>query len=144
MTKLSTFTASILIIFFCSNISLGQTTQAEYNYITKGYQSQVIEQGGDMKKGYALENVDELEGAAGEIKITLKKLNKIGETKKELAAYMLIYDRKGVPTVYLCIPTPNSDKEILNTAWQALYDDGTIDQNYRLWLITLLLSKNLR
>ncbi len=49
---------SITIIFcIASFITLGQTTETEYNYVTKGYKIQ-LESGLDMKKGYRFEDLD--------------------------------------------------------------------------------------
>jgi len=48
------FTATFIIFIY--NILLAQTSQEEYNYLTKGYKIQ-IESGLDMKKGYRLEDL---------------------------------------------------------------------------------------
>lgn len=114
-----------------------KTTLEEYNYVTKGYQIQ-LESGLDMKKGYLLEDVDT---AQTEIrKATLKKLVKLTGTERKTTAYMLIYQKEDESAQYICIPHPNSDKEILQQYWKALYDDYG-DASAKLQLITFLLSK---
>lgn len=46
----------ILAILFFTSFSYSQTTQEEYNYLTKGYREQ-ISKGLDLKKGYQFENL---------------------------------------------------------------------------------------
>lgn len=151
MKKLWAFYA-VLIFFSISigNIS-GQTTEIEYNYITKGYQAQVVEQGGDMKKGYRMDDVNELGFAGDGHKAVLKKMMRITATTETLAAYMLIYERTGSVTSYYCIPAPGSSSQLFSLYHDALLNDmvDTFDgeangQRNRIYLISLLLSANLK
>ncbi len=143
MKQLHTFTAIALMAFlFQTNRSIGQTTDEEYKFITKGYHNQVVQDGGDMKKGYEMENVDTT--SLNEMKVTLKKMSKITGTTKKLAAYMLIYEKKGLAPTYYCIPTVGSDSALFQLYYDALKDAGTEPNSTRLSLISMVLSRNLK
>lgn len=94
----------------------GQTTQEEYNYITKGYKTQ-IEQGLDMKKGYSFKDIDTSYTTTGTEKreCIFKALYKTSEIKP--CAILMIYKRTDISTgvtYYICIPSYNATKEIWN------------------------------
>jgi hypothetical protein len=125
---------------FLSNSFFSQTTLEEYNYITKGYKVQ-IESGLDMKKGYLFEDV--YSQKSGERLAELKVLYRIKETKKEIAAYLIIYSKEGNEPEYLCVPNPKSEKEIILKYWNQL-NDGKGDYTLRLQLIVYLTSINLK
>lgn len=94
-----------------------QTTQEEYNYITKGYKVQ-IESGLDMKKGYTLTDLDTSKLTIGEItrSCTFKGLFRNGEVKP--CAVMILYKRlDNDKTYYICIPSNNTSNEI----WKQTY-----------------------
>lgn len=129
-----------ITIFLFSLTLMAQTTEEEYNYITKGYKVQ-IESGLDMKKGYEMEKMDG--ASAGERRVELYKLLRVVAGKKTIAAYMIIYNREGAANEYLCLPNPASDKEITSKYWDALYG-GTGDSSYRLKLISYILANNLK
>ncbi|MEJ1241406.1 hypothetical protein WBG78_24885 [Chryseolinea sp. T2] len=76
------------------------TTEEEYNYVTKGYQTQ-ISQGLDMKKGYSFEDRGDV--IAGDYKFSFKYLKR--DSKNELAA-ILVVAKSSVSgnSYYLCIP----------------------------------------
>lgn len=82
------------------------TTQEEYNYLIKGYKSQ-LELGQDMKKGYVLDNSP---GGVqnGDYNFEFKPL--IREETKEIAAILVIANSKawGNNTYYFCIPRNNA------------------------------------
>jgi hypothetical protein len=130
---------SALFLLSCTTI-LGQTTTEEYNYITKGYQVQ-MESGLDMKKGYSLEDLGT--ETTTERSAELKVLHRINGERKVIAAYMIIYRRSGLPTEFICIPSPNSEVSILNKYWAELYN-GNGDSSQRLQLISFLISKKLK
>ena len=143
MKNLNTFTAILLMIFlFSINNLFSQTTNEEYKFVTKGYQKMVVEDGGDMKKGYEMENIDTT--SLNEMKVTLKKMNKITGTTKKLAAYMLIYEKKGLTPTYYCIPTVGSDEALFQLYYDALKDAGNEPNSHRLALIAIVLSRNLK
>ncbi len=81
------------------------TTEEEYNYVTKGYQTQ-LSQGLDMKKGYSFKDHGAL--VAGNYAFTFKILTR--DAKKEMAAIMVIA-KSAVSgnSYYLCIPHGNPD-----------------------------------
>ena len=99
--------------------AMGQTTQEEYNYITKGYKIQV-ESGLDMKKGYSFFDLRPavLKWANGEARnCYFKALVRDGESKP--CAIMMIYKRFDVGAeYYICIPTLNAD-----AVWQQTFQD---------------------
>lgn len=129
----------LINLVFISNSFFSQTTLEEYNYITKGYKVQ-IESGLDMKKGYLFEDV--YSQKSGERLAELKVLYRIKETKKEIAAYLLKYSKEGNEPEYLCVPNPNSEKEIILKYWNQL-NDGKSDYTLRLQLIVFVTSMNL-
>jgi hypothetical protein len=118
----------------------GQTTLEEYNYVTKGYKNQ-IESGLDMKKGYEFANIDTVSTriATAEMKI----LYRIKDSKKEIAAYLIIYRRTGRTTEYICVPNPKSDNEIMGKYMAALWD-GYSETSSKGQLISFILSKHLK
>lgn len=115
---------------------ISQTTLEEYNYITKGYKVQ-IESGLDMKKGYEFEDVDKVK-----IGIRVAELKKLINGQKKIAAYMIIYQKENGPKDYICIPSPNSDKEVTDAFLNNLYN-GSGDNSAKLQLFTYLLSRKL-
>ncbi len=103
------------VIIFITN-SFSQTTQEEYNYLTKGYKVQ-IESGLDMKKGYSLLDLGEwgLDRGAEKRICNFKGLVKQGQTKP--SAILMIYKRTDITNGaihYICIPSANASSEI----WQ--------------------------
>lgn len=108
---------SIVLYAFQSNC---QTTQEEYNYITKGYKVQ-IESGLDMKKGYSLKDLGDwgLNKGTEKRSCFFKALIREGQSKP--CAIMMIYKRTDISNgaeYYICIPSINSSDEI----WQQTLD----------------------
>src|ERR1035437_10199247 len=101
----TTISVITIIIVFTMTIN-AQTTIEEYNYVTKGYKTQ-IESGLDMKKGYELQDIDKT--STGERNVSLKKLMKLNGGTKKTVAYMVTYQKGSGSTEYVCIPNPNSD-----------------------------------
>lgn len=132
----------IAIVFISIAVSsFSQTSQEEYNYITKGYKVQ-IESGLDMKKGYSFEDIDLRK--TSERTAQLKAFYKTKEgNKKELVAYMIIYTRSGKASEYICIPHPKSEDSIMKQYWKQLHEEGT-DSSMRLQLISYLISTNMK
>ena len=110
-------TTFVLTLLFSTTKSYAQTTQEEFNYITKGFKVQE-ESGLDMKKGYSFVELGDwgLNSGAEKRKCIFKGLVRQGQTKP--CAIMMIYKRNTenptAPTYYLCIPSTNSPEEI----WQ--------------------------
>ena len=94
-----------------------QTTEEEYNYVTKGYEMQV--KGGlDMKQGYRFENL--LTDTVKDRKSEFKALIRDGEEKP--CAIMLIYTRLATGDIsYVCLPHPDSDEKIWSKTYKAMY-----------------------
>ena len=139
----------ILIVFLLFAVTTvpAQTTQEEYNYVTKGYNVQ-ISSGLDMKKGYELKDIDHVSqsGSNGktEREAWLKALYRIPATgSKSIAAYMIIYKRDGKDNEYVCVPSPNSDAEIRDAYFKSLYPNYS-DNSARLQVIAFLLSRTLK
>ena len=140
MKKILLMLVIVLWVVSSNSKLLAQTTMEEYNYVTKGYQVQ-IESGLDSKKGY--EVVSLKKDTAGIRTAELKVLYRLKDEKKEIAAYMVVYQKFGDTKRYYCIPHPNSDKEILRKYWNQLYD-GLELSGERLQLITYILSTHMK
>jgi len=109
------FMTSILAIF-TFGISFSQTTWSEYNYASKGYKD-VIEKGTDPKDGYRVRDIQSNTVSYGKdyAKTWLKSLTK--SSTGQIVAYIVVYQLsdKANNQQYMCIPHPNSDKEMLNS-----------------------------
>jgi len=136
--KLSYF--FIIALLICTINSNAQTTLEEYNYLTKGYKVQ-MESGLDMKKGYELSSVDA--ETTSQRNAELKVLHRLKNSKKEIAAYLIIYNKTGNEKEYICVPNPKSNDEVKSLYWKMLYD-GTTDSSQRLQLICYLLTNQLK
>jgi len=79
------------------------TTEEEYNYITKGYQTQISD-GLDMKKGYHFKDMFDVR--RGNYQFTTKELFR--ESTDEVAGILVIAKSfVSNRTYYLCIPHDN-------------------------------------
>jgi len=105
------------IVILAIQASRAQTTEEEYNYVTKGYEMQV--KGGlDMKQGYRLEDL--LVDTVKERVSAFKALIREGEDKP--CAILLIYTRLATgEKSYLCLPHPASDEKIWDRTYKAFY-----------------------
>lgn len=104
---------TLIVALLLTTKLFSQTTQEEYNYITKGYKVQ-MESGLDMKKGYTLIELGSwgLDHNPEHRECTFKGLVRQGQTKP--CAIMMIYKRTDVKegaTFYICIPTPDSTEQ---------------------------------
>jgi len=129
-----------LLLFTSAFCAKAQTTLEEYNYVTKGYKVQ-IESGLDMKKGYELSHIDA--DTTAERVAELKVLYRFKNAKKEIAAYMIVYNRIGYAKEYICVPNPKSEDEIKTKYWTELYD-GKGESSFKLQLICYLLTNQLK
>lgn len=109
----------ILGILFI-NLSFGQTTQEEYNYITKGYKVQ-LESGLDMKKGYTLKVLD-LQNVSIEKQTRMLEFSALlKDNNTKPVAIMMKYNRTDISNghlQYFCIPTPDAPINL----WQQTYE----------------------
>ncbi len=108
----------IIICFFITGKA--QTTEEEYNYVTKGYKVQ-MESGLDMKKGYSLVDLGKwgMSHNPENRECTFKALMREGQSKP--CAIMMIYRRTDISTGttwYICIPTSDASASI----WQKTLD----------------------
>jgi len=81
------------------------TTEAEYNYLTKGYKVQ-IESGLDMKKGYTIDDatVVRRNSYTFDIKFLMREKN------NEMAAILIIAKSETWGNIYyICLPINNPD-----------------------------------
>lgn len=95
----------------------GQTTEEEFNYITKGYKIQ-LESGLDMKKGYEFKDIDGwgVNYNSFQRKASFKQLFREGETIP--CATLMILERTDTDyKEYLCIPHFESTDEIWKKAY---------------------------
>lgn len=111
------------------------TTTEEYNYLVKGYKTQ-IESGLDMKKGYDFgKSINfELDGR----KIIFKELLK---NTTDLRAFLAIFTGRDGRVNYICIPLGDVDSSLIDSYYQhiALSIDNSSALNfYQLSLIKLL------
>lgn len=117
MKKLTIILSTILVLFISTTSKMNaQTTQDEYNYLTKGYKEQ-IEKGYDMKKGYTMTDLGNwgLNYGAQQRQCTFKGLVRQGQ--KQPCAILMIYQRTDIANGanwYICIPSNNSSDEM----WQ--------------------------
>lgn len=139
-------TALMLTIMFSLTKSFGQTTQEEYNYITKGYKLQV-ENGQDMKTGYSFVDIGDWATNTGSEarNCTFKGLVRKGQTKP--CAIMMIYKRTDVANGaiwYICIPSINAPEEIWNQTLEfsnSNFKDNNAMQNTIIWALMHLAAK---
>jgi hypothetical protein len=119
-------------------MSKAQTTQEEYDYVTKGYAAQ-IGSGLPDKVGYAWQQGTEF--SAGDRKISFKKLYQVvNEKEKNMKAILMIYQKDAATKEYICIPHPNSEQAIRDLYWNALYNNNVGDP-YRMVIISYNLPK---
>lgn len=130
-----------------TNALIMGTTMQEYNYITKGYKSSVIDQGLDMKSGYELELVTNTK--ISDRTVVLYKVIKATGKKnlpKVTVAYMAVYKYSSNPDEYICIPHPNSELAVKQAYFDNLYSSsryypGGIEQRLRILLYVLSATK---
>lgn len=104
----------IILTCLCFTSILAQTTQEEYNYITKGYKVQ-IESGLDMKKGYTMVDYGVWSLNHGEQTrlCEFKGLVRAGQSKP--CAILMLYKRTDIANgvnYYVCIPSNDAPEEI--------------------------------
>lgn len=133
MRKLAFCFSLILVIASCA-----QTSQEEYDYVTKGYAAQ-IGAGLPDKAGYSWQQGTEF--TAGDKKISFKKLYQVvNEKEKSMKAILMVYEKDANTKEYICIPHPNSEQNIRDQYWNALYNNNTNDP-YRMVIIAYNLPK---
>ena len=105
-----------------TNYTLLKTTTEEYNYISKGYKIQ-IESGLDMKKGYDVKPIYKNTFSINKIErsVAIKGLYR-NENPESPCALLVETLRKDTGySILFCVPTVNSDEEVLNKAFSDYY-----------------------
>lgn len=139
---------AIVIGFSISIFSMklfSQTTQEEYNYITKGYKVQ-IESGLDMKKGYSFQDYGTwgLAESGAKRECEFKGLVRSGQTKP--CAILMIYRRTDIPDgakYYICIPSGDATElwqQTLKIIKEDL-NDSDLMQNAIIWALMKFVSE---
>ena len=117
---------------------VAQTTEEEYNYVTKGYKVQ-MESGLDMKKGYSLKELGNWSlnfGSDGTREAVFKGLYRDNSTKS--CAIMLIYKRPSTGyTEYYCIPTIDAPQNLWDKTLEQINTHFT-EQNAKAVYSTLV------
>lgn len=104
----------IVSVFLISLSAKAQTTQEEYNYVTKGLRT-TLEQGLDIKKGYSLNLIQEFEFSGSQYNFyTFDREN--GET-----ACIIIIFNNGRNSYLLCIPHKETEQKIKQLCYIDLY-----------------------
>ncbi|MEP7168002.1 MAG: hypothetical protein ABI855_01400 [Bacteroidota bacterium] len=152
MKKIRFWIAAITLttLFFSVKAYSQTTTQEEYNYITKGYKTQ-IESGLDMKNGYILKDFGDwsLKYSGVTRGLMFKGLYRTDSIKP--CAIMAIYQKKepGKQTYseYFCIPTTGAEDLWEQTLAQLNenYDKANANQIYigMIWALMKLSSQEI-
>ena len=100
--------AFIAALCFVVALKAQGTTIEVYNYVTRGYATQ-IQQGLDMKAGYTWQEL-----STNTQKGVMYSFKRLWQGETPVAILIIYTDRQG--TGYLCIPTANSDELVLSRA----------------------------
>ena len=126
------------LLFSAITFVKAQTTEEEYNYVTKGYKVQ-MESGLDMKKGYTLKDLGNWSlnfGSDGTREATFKGLYRDNSSKP--CAIMLIYKRPSSGyTEYYCIPTIDAPSNLWDKTLEQINTHFT-EQNAKAVYSTLV------
>ena len=130
MNKLLLLTFALLFNFVTV---LGQTTEEEYNYLTKGYQLDK-ETGRDIKSGYEIEEIHKGSSSINVGGKTIYRRTKVYRFIKidESRTVALLFEFKRADTNYsrfVCLPSADSDQAILSKSQSDFFDDESIDGN---------------
>ncbi|KAB2913524.1 MAG: hypothetical protein F9K23_17010 [Bacteroidetes bacterium] len=132
----------IALLLAVSLPAISQTTQEEYNYITKGYKTQV-ESGLDMKKGYSFKDYGTFTIEEGKEKrqCEFKGLFRDGQTKP--CAVMMIFRRTDISNGavhYICIPSSDAPEDIWKQTNKLVKDaeSGVSSGMYRAFVYGLM------
>ena len=102
MKKISTILIALIVFYNCK---AQNTTEEEYNWITKGYQT-MVSSGLDMKKGYYFQDQAEFSKSFQDYNFTYKLLKR--ENDKSIAGTLVIaHSKVSGRTYYYCIPALN-------------------------------------
>lgn len=104
------FTLSVFILFAHFSLNAQNTTQEEYNYMSKGF-ARMVSEGMDLKKGYFLSDTIRFTIENNRYLFSFYNLKRV--TDKSLAG-TIVTVKSGVSgsTYYLGIPAANSNMSI--------------------------------
>ncbi len=104
----------LLLFIMASGLAYSQTTQDEYNYMTKGWLS-MQQQGMGMKNGYATADKGKyvLEYGGYNLEVSVLSLNRTADNSNA-GFIVMVHDTKKNNTQYFGIPAQNSDQGIWN------------------------------
>jgi hypothetical protein len=109
----------LLFILGCG-FTYAQTTQDEYNYLSKGWLS-MQQQGMGMKAGYATADKGKYVSEFGGFNLEVSVLNLTRTADNSNAGYIvMVHDTKKNNTLYFAVPVKNSDQGIWNQAIAAI------------------------
>jgi len=104
----------LLLFILGSGFAYSQTTQDEYNYLTKGWLS-MQQQGMGMKAGYATNDKGKYTLEYGGYNLEVSVLNLTRTADNSNAGYIvMVHDTKKNNTQYFGVPSKNSDQGIWN------------------------------
>jgi hypothetical protein len=108
---------TLFAAFFFSSFIKAQTTQEDYNYITKGYQDD-IEKGKGIKTGY---NIKEIQSQTAVTVDGIRRYVTVYYFRKGLVnkAFLVKCNDSVGNTRYMCIPSANSDSDL----WDQMFSD---------------------
>mgnify|MGYP001803655980 CR=1 FL=1 len=133
--------ATAILSVLISFTSFSQTTEEEFNYLTKGYKIQ-LESGLDMKKGYSIKDYGTWGTQYSSFKrnATFKGLYRDGESKP--CAVLMIFQKTNNDYVeYVCIPHMDSDEAIWSKAfknWNEAADSWSAGAGYSWGMIKFI------
>ena len=94
-----------------------QTTNEEYDYLTKGYKEDIAK-GRGLKKGYELKHINCF--FSNQTYVDVRAFYRLKDSKKEKAAYMIVYKSPDLDSEYYCSPSPKSDTAVVDKYWKQL------------------------
>lgn len=106
----------VIILLCLPFICLGQTTEDEFNYVTKGYNSQIEDGLDPVKKNYRLEDIP-IEYKGPTVNFKFKKFIKSPDTLK---CIMLIMKIGSGNNYYACLPHPKTNEEVWSKCMKQL------------------------
>lgn len=105
----------LLLCMLGTGLAYSQTTQDEYNYLTKGY-SVTIAQGLGVKAGYTLTSKGTFSLDEGGYTLAVSVLSLVRTADNSYAAALvMVHDSKKDNTTYFCIPSAKTDQPLWNS-----------------------------
>lgn len=101
---------TIILLLITATVTLAQTTQEEYNYLTEGYKEQ-LEKGLDVKRGYKFGEGKQVyvSGNDGKFTFDFKPLIREVDNKVAAISVRIQVDKAINSDIFLCIPIDNPE-----------------------------------